>query len=340
MADYATPDQISNFYHGGMEQLDRLMLGEEAAKTAMMVGMVAGLDTVFYGPPSGCKTELAANAFRLISDIDPINVVTIPPLEDLAPQQLVGGIVNTLRTRTGTDGIPEEETVGTVIKAMITPETQVLFANEINRLNPDVLKAVLDTFESGRVDTSDGTTYLRNLVFNVATMNPSERREGTHNIPSAWRSRFSIGAELGRDQVTNSRIFQEATKGKHGFKAVKGEEIKPVTDLATIQTMREQATETMVIPDSLQEHAWQRLAKIHDNLAQQGGFDEAPARFAYRTVAAAQTRALLRSNEGNRVTEEDLVSAARYAVLARVGMQGANRSNQTVSDLANQIVEG
>lgn len=331
--------QAYNLYHEGMSQLDRMIMGETQAKLGLLAAILTGHRAVFVGPPSGGKTDLAASGYRLVEGIEPDRVATIPPLNDLTAQQLVGGRVSAEKDITDEKGNIRKEALVTYLKGLIGPDTQGIFGNEFNRINPDVLVALLEVVESNRLDNSEGTSYLRDLDYVVATMNPVHNREGTYGIPSAWRSRFTIGAVLGVDPETNDKIFADAAKGlAQSFgntKKAQPETIQPVVNIETLHKLREKAEKAIIVPDEIQPFVFRGLKLAHAGLheALRGNFEEAPARFAYRTMAVAQGLALLRGNQESKLNEQDLVDAARYTIVARVGMSGyLDDAPQTVAE--------
>lgn len=326
-----SPGDAQEFYFAGMEQFDHLLIGEQEAKLGMLTAMVMGENVLLVGPPGGGKTTLAKDSYRLVQGIDSDRIATIPPLADLTPQQLVGGHARTSKEITK-NGETTVETTATEIAAIIKPDTQVLFINEINRVNPYALNASLEVLESGEIYSTSGISRVDGLEYGVATMNPAEARQGVFPITAATASRHSLGAMLGTNGVTvgerQSRINKIMVEG---FEP-QPEKMQPAADLLSLQRMRQSFLLTP-IPANLQPRAIEIVERTVDGL-KDFNISESDARLAKQIGKIAKTTAFLGAQE--RVGEQDLLQAARFVVIARLGALSA-RAYEEVGELMQTV---
>lgn len=309
-----SPAEAKAFYQAGMEQFDHLLLGEQHAKLGVLASMVMGENIMLVGPPGGGKTTLAQDSFRIVEGIEEDRVAKIPPLADLTPQQLVGGHARTTKEITK-DGETSSETTTTKIDAIIKPDTQVLFTNEINRVNPLALNASLEVLESGVIYTTAGTTKVEGLEYGVATMNPAEARQGVFPITAATASRHSLGSMLGTNGIAegtrNDRINKIMVEGWEP----RPDRMQAVVDLQSLHKMRRSFGNTP-IPTNLHGKAIEIVKRTVDGLRDHQ-ISESDARLAKQIGKTAKVLAFLGAQE--RVDSQDLVQAARYIVTARLG---------------------
>lgn len=118
----------------------------------------------------------------------------------------------------------------------------IVVGDEINRASPKTQSALLESMEEGQVSV-DGTTYLLDAPFMVvATQNPIEM-EGTYPLPEAQRDRFMARIEMGYPTPASELDMLDA----HGSTDPLNE-LRPVTDAATVRGLIEATTKTYVSP--------------------------------------------------------------------------------------------
>ena len=122
----------------------------------------------------------------------------------------------------------------------------VVVGDEINRASPKTQSALLEAMAEGQV-TVDGTTYgLESPFMVMATQNPIEM-EGTYPLPEAQRDRFMARIEMGYPAPS----AELAMIGSHSTRDPL-EELRPVTDAATVARLVEAVRTLYASPAVLQ----------------------------------------------------------------------------------------
>ena len=329
-ASIAAGDAI-NYHNRGMEQLGNVLYGEEHAKEAVLASLVLGSDLILSGLPGGGKSTLARNAHHLVSDIPREDVVLVPAQHDIKATQLVGGRIVT-RTDIDEDGEKTVETATREIDGIITPSTKVIRIDELNRVNPLALQALLPVLETGELETTQGVQRLANLVMLVATQNPSESRQSTFTVSDAMASRFTAGALMGEKGTREERLALDRAVRKFT-----PEPIEPVVSLAGIQALRKYAIATAVDP-AMEDKISRSAINVADSLLGDYKIAETDRRIGMQIEKNAKTLGAIRTKE-HVVTEQDLVDAVRMVFAARLG--ALKRTNgQSLDAHVNAAVNG
>ncbi|MBI5357288.1 AAA family ATPase [Candidatus Saccharibacteria bacterium] len=315
----ASANFSQEFRDNSIKELDKLLIGQDEAKLGAVVSLVAGVNTVYVGDPGGGKTTLAGEVYKIFEDIDPSEVAVIPPQSDLTPQQMVGGQVKSEK-KTGDD----TESQITFVEGIVTPDTKMIWADEVNRISPLAVNAILSTLESRKLSTTTGEIELSKLISSVATMNPAERAQSNFKVPDAVASRHAIGVLLnGKDEDVTTEIFG-------GWKPGSVSPVATTGDLAQIRARSEQ----IVIPDSMQEYGGKMAINVSDYLATEGIINESPNRIARQISEVSRAIANLAGEDA--VTIENINQATRFVLGARVGMlvvgESAGKTIQSAHD--------
>ena len=190
--------------------------------------------------------------------------------------------------------------------------TEVLLADEINRTSSRTQSALLEAMAEGKVSV-DGTTYkLAEPFFVLATMNPVERF-GSFELPESQLDRFMISLRLGYPDRDHEReIF--AKDMEHS----QTEELEPVTDQETIQTLQQKVREVSIEP-SVMEYLLDLVRATRENPDIRLGLS---SRGGLHLKRAMQAIALL--NERDYVIPEDLRKVFLPVTLHRVLLSTAS----------------
>lgn len=312
-----------DFHYGGMEQLDHLAIGEREAKLAILTAMVMGSNVVLVGEPGGAKSTLARSAYRIIDDIEDKNISHIPPLADLSGTRVVGGSNSTTR-RIG----EVTETTETHIDPILHPNTQVIYADEINRAAPHAINAYLEALEDRKVTSTSGVVNLDKVVYSVATMNPAENKQGVFPVAAATASRHAFGAELGK----NEDEADDTAYGIFSGFSPRPELMETVTELAGLKAIRERALHHTAFPDNVKSYGVDAVRQAANVLRDHQIREVRAGRMVVQVRDIAKTLAVLGGKEA--VHEDDVRKAVVYMATGRLGMLGAKRGMEL-----SQVIE-
>ncbi len=155
-------------------EVTKAVLGQDAAVTGLLVGLLCRGHVLIEGVPGVAKTLLV----RALAAAVELKMTRIQFTADLMPGDVTGSLV--YDASTGRFAFRE----GPVF-------TNLLLADEINRTPPKTQSALLESMEERQV-TVDGSARALPAPFCViATQNPIEY-EGTYPLPEAQLDRFLL----------------------------------------------------------------------------------------------------------------------------------------------------
>jgi MoxR-like ATPase len=159
-------------------EVGKAVVGQDAAVTSVLIGLVAGGHVLLEGVPGVAKTLLIRSLAAALA----VQTKRVQFTPDLMPGDLTGSLVFDSRT---SDFTFRE---GPVF-------TNLLLADEINRTPPKTQAALLESMEERQVSV-DGQPRPLPVPFMVAaTQNPVEY-EGTYPLPEAQLDRFLLKVVL------------------------------------------------------------------------------------------------------------------------------------------------
>jgi MoxR-like ATPase len=159
-------------------EVGKAVVGQDAAVSGLLVGLLAGGHVLMEGVPGIAKT-LMVRALAAALAIETKRVQFTP---DLMPGDITGSLVydNNAASLTFREG---------------PLFTNLLLGDEINRTPPKTQSALLEAMAEGQV-SADGVTRVLPRPFMVAaTQNPVEY-EGTYPLPEAQLDRFLLKVTL------------------------------------------------------------------------------------------------------------------------------------------------
>ena len=161
------------------QQVGKAVVGQDAAVTGLLIGLLCGGHVLLEGVPGVAKTLLIRSLSQALS----LQSKRVQFTPDLMPGDVTGSLV--YDAKAGEFSFRQ----GPVF-------TNILLADEINRTPPKTQSALLEAMEERQVSV-DGETRLLPVPFMVAaTMNPIEY-EGTYTLPEAQLDRFLMKLVLG-----------------------------------------------------------------------------------------------------------------------------------------------
>lgn len=160
--------------HAVRQEVGKSVVGQDAAVTGIIVGLLCGGHVLLEGVPGVAKTLLVRTIAAAL-DVDTRRVQFTP---DLMPGDLTGSLVfdsgaSDFSFRTG------------------PVFTNLLLADEINRTPPKTQSALLEAMEERQVSIDGHPRPLPTPFMVAATQNPVEY-EGTYPLPEAQLDRFLL----------------------------------------------------------------------------------------------------------------------------------------------------
>jgi len=159
-------------------ELSKGVVGQREFIDQLLLAVLCGGHALIEGVPGLAKTMVVKLAARFLG----ISFQRVQCTSDLMPADIIGGNIFNMATSTFV-----------VHKGPLF--TDLLLADEINRMPPRTQAALLESMEERQI-TIDGTRYPLTEFFTVlATQNPIEF-EGTYPLPEAQLDRFLLNIKV------------------------------------------------------------------------------------------------------------------------------------------------
>lgn len=174
-AQPAAPSSPSREKLGALRaEIAKAVVGQDAAVTGLVIGLLAGGHVLLEGVPGVAKTLLVRT---LAASLD-LKMTRVQFTPDLMPGDVTGSLIYDARTA------EFSFRPGPVF-------TNLLLADEINRTPPKTQSSLLEAMEERQVSTDGTTRPLPDPFMVIATQNPVEY-EGTYPLPEAQLDRFLL----------------------------------------------------------------------------------------------------------------------------------------------------
>ena len=174
--DVQAVEQLSAAHRSIVEQLGRVIVGQQAVIEEILAAMFAGGHCLLVGVPGLAKTLL----IRTLASALSLKFSRIQFTPDLMPSDI-----------TGTEVIQEDKrSGGRELRFLPGPIfANVILADEINRTPPKTQAALLEAMQERQITVGGERHVLGEPFFVLATQNPIEH-EGTYPLPEAQLDRF------------------------------------------------------------------------------------------------------------------------------------------------------
>lgn len=169
---------VSEVLAHGRKELAKVIVGQEELIDQCLLTLLCGGHALLEGVPGIAKT-LAVKCFGRVFQLE---FRRVQCTSDLMPADIIGS--NVLNLSTSSFSLHR----GPLF-------TDMLLADEINRMPPRTQAALLEAMEERQI-TIDGTAHRLSEFFTVfATQNPIEF-EGTYPLPEAQLDRFLLKIKI------------------------------------------------------------------------------------------------------------------------------------------------
>jgi len=324
--------EAKDFGIEGSRQLGHLIIGEEAAKRALLVSALLRENALLAGRPGGGKSELSGNFYRIVEGVSRGEVAMVPSDAELSSSRLVGGKMTSTKeiTRGGFTDI-EKSTVD--IDALIDEKTVFIWADEINRVNPYALNQLLRAFENGELSTTAGIVELTRFVMAISTMNPSENSQGTFALSSAQASRHARGAILGyntdqkRRDIVDKIVFENWQPTP--------DQMKSVISTERLLALGDWVVNGVAVSRTDADRLVDLIITANDTLRDEG-IEEADGRMAKQITRGAKGFAAIDGEIS--VNENSINESVKATVVGRLAAL-KRKSSQEIYEIADSIVK-
>jgi MoxR-like ATPase len=214
------------------KELAKIIVGQSEVLDQLLLVLLVRGHALVEGVPGLAKTL----AIKSLAHVFQLQFQRVQCTPDLIPADVLGG--NIFEPATGAFRLQR----GPVF-------TDLLLADEINRMPPRTQSALLEAMEELQV-TIDGVSHPLSQSFSVfATQNPIEF-EGTYPLPEAQLDRFLMKIRVGYPDLTQET--QILSHYQEGFDARRFDRIgvEPVSP-EVLQSAREEAARVRVEPKLL-----------------------------------------------------------------------------------------
>ena len=175
-------EAIKNARASILEELRKVIIGQEEPIEQALAAMIAGGHCMIQGPPGTAKTLLIHSLAKAM-DLEFKRIQFTP---DLMPSDI-----------SGTEVLEEDHTTGhRFVKFVKGPVfSNIVMADEINRTPPKTQAALLEVMQEKQV-TIGGKTHPLPQPCYVLASQISMEQEGTYPLPEAQQDRFMLSIVL------------------------------------------------------------------------------------------------------------------------------------------------
>src|SRR5689334_4466079 len=222
-------EQAREALHAVRTEVAKVVVGQDAAVSALLVALLARGHVLMEGVPGVAKTLLV----RALASALGVETRRVQFTPDLMPGDITGSMV----VESGRfDFRP-----GPVF-------TNLLLADEINRTPPKTQSALLEAMEEGQVSVDGVSRPLPEPFLVAATQNPIEY-EGTYPLPEAQLDRFLLKVVLPvPDRTAQLEILRRHAEG-FDPRDVAAAGVTPVAGAADVAAGRAAVNEVQVSPE-------------------------------------------------------------------------------------------
>lgn len=307
-------ENVSRVLKHGRSELGKVIVGQEELINQCLLTILCGGHALLEGVPGIAKT-LVVKCFARLFDLE---FRRVQCTSDLMPADIIGS--NVLNLATSTFALHR----GPLF-------TDMLLADEVNRMPPRTQAALLEAMEERQI-TIDGVPHHLSEFFTVfATQNPIEF-EGTYPLPEAQLDRFLLKIRITYPETEQE--IQILENHHHGFDSHHLEAVE-IANLPTeiLAQAREEVRRTTVEP-ALFRYMVELVRRTRDWPSLAMG---ASPRAAISLMMVAKAAAAL--EERDYLIPDDVKSAVLPVLRHRVMMKPeAELEGQDSDQVLNEII--
>ncbi len=195
-------NDISTYVSLGLEQLDKIILGEPLAKIAILGALAMRSNVALISFPGTGKSELVNNSHRIVKGIKENEVANIQASSTLSDKNLFGTMLTQSTTTSEASKLETVETEG-----LIDVSTKIIAMPEASRLSPWAMNSLLEFLETKRVAKIGQSDQSLNKDFRSLLMayNLTDGGDGIFDLSDAIRSRLTFSAYIGHQIDRNDK---------------------------------------------------------------------------------------------------------------------------------------
>jgi MoxR-like ATPase len=213
----------SKVYKDILAEMSKFIAGKEETIELMVIAIVANGHTLLEGVPGVAKTTITKSLANTIE----ADFKRIQGTPDLEPRDIVG--------------YSYVDTDNSVKFSKGPVFTNILLVDELNRVQPKTMSAMLETLGERQVTIGGVTMPLPNPFIAFATQNPL-RMEGTEQIPKVLSDRFLMKIDVDYPSMVEE---QEMLRMKEKV----AEQPKKIMSIDDVLALQEQAKQILMSDD-------------------------------------------------------------------------------------------
>jgi MoxR-like ATPase len=321
--DLAMVEQAHQTRDRIMEQIRKVIIGQDQLIEEVLTTMFAGGHALIVGVPGLAKTLLVSTLAKTLT----MDFKRIQFTPDMMPSDI-----------TGTEVLEEDQSTGRkTFKFVQGPVfTNLLLADEINRTPPKTQAALLEAMQEKHVTVGRETMMLEEPFMVMATQNPIEQ-EGTYPLPEAQQDRFMFNINVDYPSPAELKeIVKTTTSGAFGTpeSVVTADEVMKLRDVVRM----------IPISDHVLDYVVRLVTATHPNddtspeiSRKYLGWGAGPRAGQYLSLGA-KARAVLRGNL--QATVEDIRAVAHPVLRHRIVTNfTAQADGVETDDVISQLLE-
>ena len=322
-ADQAAIRQLGEAREKIVEQLSRIIVGQEDVIEEILISLFSRSHCLLEGVPGLAKTLMISTLSRTLD----LSFSRIQFTPDLMPADI-----------TGTEIIEENKSTGARERRFLEGPifSNVVLADEINRTPPKTQAALLEAMQERQVSVGRVRHPLADPFFVLATQNPIEQ-EGTYPLPEAQQDRFMF--KIFVDYPSFDEEFEVARRTT----AIQSDEVEAVLtgeEIVALQnTVREVPVSDHVIRYALSLVRQTRVGNtgIPEFVEETIGWGAGPRAVQF-LILGGKARALLHGR--THVSTEDIQALAKPVLRHRLMVNFAAESDGIqADDIIERLVE-